>query len=453
MNFYKKLFLLLTFLYFATHEALAMDDGPLPLKSSSSLRKACGKPVPVGSPAEWFPAKTILMHPPGNEQFLGILYPPAALFEGAFDVIAAQKQHAEFVSHLEQNEITVYNVKEVLLQGTRDKNGDVKNEEELQELRNFAFQFLKKTLKIDVNSRIEENFPEKLNVLTNPLLVLNALSPEALVDLILLNPTIHLETTGHHNTGFKAKYELAPCMNLMFLRDQMITTKKGVVLGKMNSSQRSSEPKIIEFILKKLGIKIFYTVTGDGRLEGGDFLSADDTAFIGQGLRTNEVAIQELLTNKVFGTEYVAVVKDTWNNQQEMHLDTYFNIINDKLAVLSEWRSNSGKKEGKDYPTLVDVYHVEGDTYNCIHKDKIFTEYLKEKQFKVILVSESDQKNYGINFLTIAPNKILAIDGVSEQYKQYLRDAGVTATWMNFSALTQAYGAAHCLTQVLFRSK
>ena len=72
-------------------------------------------------------------------------------------------------------------------------------------------------------------------------------------------------------------------------------------------------------------------------------------------------------------------------------------------------------------------------------------------RFKLIPVSRNDQLNYGINFLTIAPNKILAIDGVSIEYKQTLKDAGVDATWMDFHNLTGGYGAAHCTTQVLLR--
>ena len=81
-----------------------------------------------------------------------------------------------------------------------------------------------------------------------------------------------------------------------------------------------------------------------------------------------------------------------------------------------------------------------------------FQQYLeKNLGYRVIPVSRKDQNLYGVNFLTIAPNKILAIDGVSKAYKERLKDNGVDAVWMDFTELTKGYGAAHCTTQVLLR--
>jgi arginine deiminase len=152
------------------------------------------------------------------------------------------------------------------------------------------------------------------------------LSPRELVQIILFQPTVHLYPTSA-NTGLRATYEVSPVMNLYFCRDQMITTAKGVVIAKMNSPQRAVETKIMKFVLSKLGIRPIYEVVGKGRLEGGDYFSAGDMAFIGQGLRTNGEGVKQLLGNKVFGLPKVAVVKDSWRTQEEMHLDTYFNII------------------------------------------------------------------------------------------------------------------------------
>jgi arginine deiminase len=70
---------------------------------------------------------------------------------------------------------------------------------------------------------------------------------------------------------------------------------------------------------------------------------------------------------------------------------------------------------------------------------------------KLVPVSNADQLKYGINFLALGKKKILAIDGVSSDYKQRLAAEGVNAVWMDFSNLTGGYGAAHCTTQVLRR--
>lgn len=73
-------------------------------------------------------------------------------------------------------------------------------------------------------------------------------------------------------------------------------------------------------------------------------------------------------------------------------------------------------------------------------------------KFKIIPVSVDDQHAYGINFLTLSKRKIVGVDGVSQEYKQALANAGVTATWIDFTHMKQGYGAAHCTTQVLQRA-
>ena len=147
-------------------------------------------------------------------------------------------------------------------------------------------------------------------------------------------------------------------------------------------------------------------------------------------------------------------MKDNWENQEQMHLDTYFNIISSKLAVMIDFRMNIPGKERelKGISTKVDVYRLEKDGYKLVIKDKDFQQYLeKDLGYTIIPVSRKDQNLYGINFLTVAPGKILGIDGVSKAYKDTLKRNGVNAVWMDFGELTKGYGAAHCTTQVLLR--
>ena len=49
--------------------------------------------------------------------------------------------------------------------------------------------------------------------------------------------------------------------------------------------------------------------------------------------------------------------------------------------------------------------------------------------------------------MTIRENEIIAIDGVSEEYKRRIEGEGVKVIeWMDFRNLTCGYGAAHCST-------
>ncbi len=401
--------------------------------------------VKIGSEAEWFPSKTILMHTPGDEIFLGVVHPDAALFEKPFSIKDAMAEHRKYIELLREQGATVYSVVETLLEGTVNNQGEPIPGPKFDALRNFAKEFLT----IDASALPEKMATDQQAYKEK---TLKGLHPAELVEVILKQPTVHLYET-QTNTGLGATYELKPLMNLYFLRDQMITTAKGIIISKMDSEQRAPETKIVKFVLSKLGINHIYEVTGEGRLEGGDYFSAGDTALIGQGLRTNAAAIKQLLDNQLFGLPRVAVVKDSWKNQEEMHLDTYFNVISPGLAVLVELRMNTLDKPAIDgVQSKVDVYELEDDGYKLKAANVEFQKFLEEEmRFKLIPVSRNDQLNYGINFLTIAPNKILAIDGVSIEYKQTLKDAGVDATWMDFHNLTGGYGAAHCTTQVLLR--
>jgi arginine deiminase len=407
----------------------------------------------VGSSAEWYRPTDILMHTPGDELFLGVIHPAAALFERAFDIQVAAKEHEKYIERLRAEGAKVYTVTQVLLSGTVDEDGKAVEGPELDQLREFTRKFIT----YDVAQVPEQREKQREYLSTT----LKTLHPRELVKIILNQPTVSLESTDALNTGLTAKYGMSPVMNLYFLRDQMITTPKGIVIGKMNSPQRAVETEIIRFVLSKMNAKVVYEVKGDGRLEGGDFIPADDIVFQGQGLRTNADAVQQLLSNDAYGAKRVVVVKEPWKNQIQMHLDTYFNIIGPvngkKLAVLVEGRIRTHQSDFQPVDIkkhlTVDVYeHQTGGGYIQVAQDKDFQDYVEGTLgFTLIGVSDQDQANYGINFLTVAPGRILGVDGVSDVYKETLKQAGVKAEWMDFSNLKGGYGAAHCSVQVLHR--
>jgi len=398
----------------------------------------------VGATAEWLPARRVLMHTPGEEIFLGVIHPAAALYEKPFDLTDAIAEHRRYIERLEDRGATVHTVVDTLLSGTLDDDSNPLPGPDLDRLRAFAAPFLK----IDATALPPDRQAEQA---TYKQQVIQDIHPRELVRIILMQPTIHLHPTDG-NTGLSATYESSPVMNLYFCRDQMITTAKGVVLSKMASDQRAVETRIMKFVLSKLGIEPVYEVTGDGRLEGGDYFSAGERAFIGQGLRTNADGIRQLLDHQVFGLPEVVVVKDSWEDQEEMHLDTYFNIIGPQLAVLVDLRMHPPGQGTDDITTLVDVYRLEDGEYRLKIQDRDFLAYLQgDLGYTVIPVTRKDQNRYAINFLTTEPYQILAIEGASDPYKHALADNGVYAVWMDFGALTSGYGAAHCTTQVLYR--
>lgn len=406
----------------------------------------------VGCYAEWDRPTDVLVHTPGSELFAGVIHPEAALFERAFSIDGAAAEHRAYIALLRRQGARVHTVVDTLLAGTMDGAGRARPGRELDALREFARGFIT----VDATALPVADRGEQRAYLDE---TLAALHPRELVRIILDCPTVRLGPSLVPNTRYAASYEFAPVMNLYLARDQQITTARGVVIGRMNSEQRRVETQIMGFVLRKLGVRPIGEVTGEGRLEGGDFLPAGDTCFLGQGLRTNAEGVRQLLEAKVFGVPRVVIVKDPWQNQDQMHLDTYFNILSPTRAVLVEERMDVRDRAGQivrparpDRRCTIDVYELQGGAYVRTVSDGDFQAFLEDEMgFTLIPVSNDDQLNYAINFLCVGPNRILAVAGASKAYQRSL--TGVRATWMDFSNLTGGYGAAHCTTQVLHRER
>lgn len=421
--------------------------------------------------AEWHTPSLILVHTPnsGGELTIPGLHPDSALFENPFDPDLVHREHDEFVRRLRMS-AHVITVKEALLAGTEDPNGAA-----TCRLRQLAHKC------IDLRGPPERSEIDKKRLAE----AINSYSPNQLFRVAMAHPVLTLSPTPG-NTLVSAHYSVKPLMNLLYMRDQSITTNAGRVLARLASEQRELETIIVEAVLDAIGQPPIYAIKAPGTLEGGDFIPAGEYCFIGVGLRTNMDAIQQLLDNDCFGCRYVVVVKDNHRDQEEMHLDTYFNLINQSLCVMLERRifaastsphytacdvyernkdfqqSDSGSPH-KDSPTTthVDDKHRTSSfvgrpcsptQYKKVTADVPFSTFLRETlRMNIIPVLKEDQLIYGCNFLTLSPNEILLVkrgDGVSSSYREALTAHGVRFTECNMTSITKLYGAAHCMTQV-----
>ena len=142
------------------------------------------------------------------------------------------------------------------------------------------------------------------------------------------------------------------------------------------------------------------------------------------------------------------VVRDNWLEQEQMHLDTYFNCIDRDLVTLSANRYKAGP-DSSQYLT-VDVYERKDGRYSRTVEGACFVDFLeKTLGVKVIPISRPDELNYANNYLTIGPRRIMAVAGQSQELQQALAAHGVDVTWIPLPNLTRGYGAAHCMTQIL----
>ena len=381
--------------------------------------------------AEWDKATAILMHTPGQELFDGVIHPSAGLFENYFDVDKAADEHRGYISALEKNGIKVFTVEQIL------------NETTIEKLREYA----KNSLTFDISNIPDANTEENDNYRMK---VLGEMSRADLIRCILLQPTVALYPTDH-NTGVEAVYTHRPLMNLYFTRDQSLTTPRGHIICQMNSTQRTPETYIIALCYEQLAIKPILEISGEGRIEGGDYIPAGNVSLIGCGMRTNIEAIRQIMNADAFGHDTIAVVKDHKWWQMQMHLDTYFNIIDKDLCTMVESRLYA--KEGDPEWVTVDLYtRPAGEKeYHLTQQDLSFVQYLKDNGFSIIPIKEEDELHYANNYLTIAPRHIMAVAGQSKELQQDFKRHGVKVEWIPLESLIDGYGAAHCMTQVLSR--
>lgn len=385
-----------------------------------------------GPRAEWDTAKVILMHTPGVELFDGVIHPTAGLFEHYFDVDSAREQHLNYIRMLQQQGITVVRVEDVLRAMSRER------------LESLAAQVLTYDVsKVNPADSAANGGEYKTKIL-------HEMSREDLLRVLMLQPTVKMMSVDN-NTGIEATYTHRSLMNLYFTRDQSINTPRGSIICQMNSLQRSPETRLIEACYSQLGIKPILKISGDGRLEGGDYIPAGSVAFIGRGMRTNKQAIQQMMDADALGHDTIIVVDDHLRWQMEMHLDTHFNIIDRNLCTMPASRLYAEK--GTPQCCTADIYARKPGSlkYRLIKKNLDFVELLKKRGFSIIPINREDEMHYANNYLTIAPRHIMAVGGQSKEYQEALAGHGVKVEWIPLDQLIKGYGAAHCMTQVVYR--
>lgn len=394
--------------------------------------------------AEWERAKVVLLAEPNFETLFGLLETNSANFLYPFDLKKAREEHRVFRKSLERFGAKVIDLREALVSGCL-KEGEALEGKNLEKLREFAG----KGLRYEFSEEVSKEDRELL--LKNKDLIIRTFHPTVLADLVLLRPKLMIRYNSHAldpTSRFISQFEVEPANNQYFMRDGMITTARGCVIGNLTLDVRKVENEIVEFALKQLGIEPIYRVEPPGNLEGGDFMPAGEFVLQGQGLLSNEEGVHQLLQNRVYGFAEVAVVKDPRAQMDEMHLDTYFNFLSRKKAILCTDRL---KKEAQP---IVEVWVPEGTPEDFSYQKKRtlpFPQYLEEKGIKIIPFSKEEQENFAPNYLLLQENFLVGVRGAGEDFWRRIREEGVKVHLLSFEALTGGYGGPHCMSQVILR--
>lgn len=252
--------------------------------------------------------------------------------------------------------------------------------------------------------------------------------------------------------GLKTKMPLG---NILYARDQMNVLLSTRVVSSMKYQIRREEIPIYETVYQVLmGLDKGVRIPESETFEGGDAYVVDGTVYVGQGIRTSPGAadlIYEALAPelKSRGFRFASVIdpeaanKNWKKGQDTMHIDTWSFFFGDKqvLVLLSEAENRR--------VIIRDPNINEGEPVDVGN----FLDYLREEGYKIHAASTKDQKKFGCNNIAIDRNTVILPRKDNQGVTETLESEGQNVIELDLHEITKGYGAAHCITGTLLRSK
>ncbi|MBU0675595.1 MAG: amidinotransferase [Proteobacteria bacterium] len=212
-----------------------------------------------------------------------------------------------------------------------------------------------------------------------------------------------------------------PPPNFLFQRDLFWATPQGVILGRPAALQRAGEEPFMAQVLADLKIPVIYHPHGQATFEGADALWLDPTTvLVGSGVRTNPEGVRQLR----WLLESMGVTLLEVNLPQGgQHLLGVVNFADADLAVVHGGRVTSQ-----------------------------LTGLLRERGIETLILEPDPEltDGLGMNFVTLAPRRVLMPTGCPEIKKHY-RQAGIEVVEAEVGEYLKAAGGPACLTGILLR--
>lgn len=176
-----------------------------------------------------------------------------------------------------------------------------------------------------------------------------------------------------------------------------------------------------------------------------------DLALMQIGIRSTIEGAKYLMDNDLLGTRYFGVVKDEKDrDQQRMHLDTIFNLIDDKNVIMLDFDDKTLPANAR---RDVDIYEQKepGGKYTLIETID-FEKYLVKSGYNIIKASNKDQEEFMINFANIGKFDgkyvLLTSNGkFADVMKQHKIDV-IVEYLPEFKEVNKMHGSFHCVTQI-----
>lgn len=214
-------------------------------------------------------------------------------------------------------------------------------------------------------------------------------------------------------------------LDSIYTHDPVVVSDRGAILCSMGKPQRGRESAAVERFLRSQGLPILGSISGEGRLEGGDVVWIDErTLAVGEGYRSNAEGIRQLRDLLGDGVdEVLAVPLPHWDGPEDvLHLMSLLSPI-DRDLVLA-------------YPRLLPVP---------------FLGWLERRRINVLEVPEAEYDTMACNVLALAPRRCLMLAGNSRTVK-LLEAHGVDVwTYEGREISLKGRGGPTCLTRPLRR--
>jgi arginine deiminase len=210
--------------------------------------------------------------------------------------------------------------------------------------------------------------------------------------------------------------------NAMFVRDLMLMTPEGAIIGRPAFPARRGEEKAVAQTLAALGVPIIKTVNADGFFEGACAMWVDrETVVLGTSSRTNASGIRQVeseLSN--IGVRNIIKTDIPYGC---IHLDGHMNMVDRDKLLAFPWHLN----------------------YDC-------AKALMERGIRIIEATDIEEIKHGmaLNVVALSPGKVVMAAG-NPNTRALLESNGVEVVEAEISELMNGWGALHCMTGFLRR--